>query len=970
MIGGGELRCLVLGPVAVNDASTGEQRPATGQAGAVLSMLAASFPRPVSSTRLIETIWADKAPATAETGIRVAVSRARDLLRGSGTENPITAESEHYSLLLPSESIDLFRFAAWVNEARVELSRANPDAAVKRLRDALQLWRGAPFGRWGSTESLLIEVAQLEQTRRDAEELFVDALLAARQGAEAILTAERLVESEPYRERRWMQLMLAMYREGRQSDALHAYQRAAARLGHDLGIMPSPEMVALEHDILIQAPHLSPTSPAASLPVSDLGALSDALHRTRIAPPRPGTSFVGRDDSLDEIRILQASHRMVTLVGPGGVGKTRLAAEFAHQHHVAVIFVPLAAVSEEDLVVALAERVGVGERPGTELVETLTEQLRSLEALIVLDNCEHLVAGTSRLAQVLIDSCPGISILATSRHRLGNESERLLKVEPLSIESARTMLFDRAIQHTGEAELAYFDTESVDALIACVDRLPLAIELAASQLDAQSPAQLVQALRHDLTSIGSASRVSDRHRDLTSLVQWSFDLLGHREQMLLIDLGVFETEFLAADAGAVAGCPEAEVGAGLRQLVRHSLLNVRTEARSVRYSIGEVVRLFTRDVVTPARRFESSQRHLRHFCQLAEGLEHELNSPREPQAVARLMPALGEIRSAIRHATESGDVDQAIRLTLSVFSSCTFRMNFDLLDGGAEIAELPGAENSRYYPELLGNMARFEWGRSDADRVLDYTARSIAASHRLGVGESITAHLALTAVAGYQGKLEASIQHLDQVTRLAQERGEPFWIVNAHVVAAIGAAVFGLGDIARSEGRKAVRAAEISGAPSVLAWALCGSGMSLVSDRPAQALPLFEEGVERARAVDNLVIVGMNLSGLVTSLRGLGRTDEARPLIKELLLMWSRGNRPAQLCDALVEAALVLASSDRRLASEAVRAADSMRMGYPFFVRDTAALEDLRSVRLGPVDRIWTEARTNGVIDRLVAALG
>ena len=972
MAAGVDLRCLVLGPVATV-AADGTERPAAGQSAAVLALLAADYPRPVRSARIAELLWGATPPASASTGVRVAVSRAREMLRCDTDDNPIRSDAEHYELTIAPDSIDVFSFMTLVNGARVDLARGRSETAVEQMQSALGLWRGSPFGAWGDAELLEVEVSQLQSARRDGEELLVDAMLASGRAEEAAAMAARWVETEPYRERRWMQLMLSLYRCDRQAEALRTFRRAADLLVEELGLTPSRDMIELERDILLQADHLDqrPRSPVIA---ADLSGLARSLRDAATVPPVPGTSFIGRGADTADVLDRLGTHRMVTLVGPGGVGKTRLATEVCALLDRSVIFVPLAAEQEQTIIAALASRLSISERSDIDLLETLVIQLNLSDAVIVFDNCEHVVDAVAELATALIHGCPNLTLLATSRHRVGITAEHCVTIAPLAPTDARELLVSRVRQMIdrdsfGDLDATEGSSSSIDELIRCVDRLPLAIELVASQLDTSTPTEILASLRSDLGSVGVPNRADPRHGDLASMVTWSYELLEPSARRLLAATGVFDGEFFADDAAAVSAQSTGDTSRDLRSLVRHSLIHARSEAGSVRYSVGEVVRLFARSSTPPSELAAFEFRHRAHYRLLVEQMELEMRSAREAVATGRLIDASSEVRRAWRRSVDAGDFATAVTILRDIHSFSAFQLQSELPDAAVALVARPECRDVPNYPSLLACVADTQWSRNDGEGAYRSATEAIASAERLGQPVPIKAHQILLVVCAFRRQLRRALEHHEHVREIAVASGQPQIIAHMHTVAAIGGAMFGLDEAAADNAQEAVRLADLLGNPTVSAWASYGAAMTLVEKQPHQALPLFEEGIAAAGQVHNLFISGMNLSGLARSLRWLGRQPEAAPIVGQLLDVWSRANRPAHLCDMLVDAALLVAPRDRGLGARAIVASEAIRIGESVYFTDTAAVDGLRLFVAEGYTRVWTDQRIADLVAELVESL-
>jgi DNA-binding SARP family transcriptional activator len=413
-----ELEFRVLGPV---EAVRNETRLALGgpRPRALLALLLLEPGRAVPADRLTEELWQGKLPSGRST-LPSYVSRLRAVL---GDETPITSSASSYALEVSPEQVDLARFERLVGEGQDALVRDASTRAAERFEKALSLWRGRPFGDLANEGMLRQEAERLEELRVAALEGRIQAELQLGKSAELVEELEALVQEHPYRERLWAQLMLALYRSGRQAYALAAYHRARAILDEQLGLEPSEELRQLEQAILRQeVPEARPPEERHNLPA-------------------PLTSFVGRKVELEELQQLLSEARLVTLTGVGGTGKTRLALEAARRALVdfpdGVYFADLAPVGEQALVARqVAEVLDVREQGDVPLEQLIAERLREQETLLLLDNCEHLREVCAELGRRLLATCPKLRILATSRELLGAPGEVDYPVPPLALPSA------------------------------------------------------------------------------------------------------------------------------------------------------------------------------------------------------------------------------------------------------------------------------------------------------------------------------------------------------------------------------------------------------------------------------------------------------------------------------------------------------------------------------------------------------
>ncbi|HEX6420025.1 MAG TPA: BTAD domain-containing putative transcriptional regulator [Acidimicrobiales bacterium] len=645
----------LLGPVEIAG-EDGTSVPVPGQKlQLLLAALAVERGRVVSPDRLIEILYGDDPPRQPANSLQVLVSRLRRCLTAAGDDVAIETSDAGYSLVTRNGAgTDLERFERAVARAR-SLRGDDPGAALAELRAAHGLVRGDPLAGLPAEGWARAERARVAEAYLAAEEDRIDAELAVGGHTTVVGELERLTAQHPLRERLWAQLILALYRCGRQADALRAYQDARRNLVDQLGIEPGAELRRLEAAVLAQDPSLDgdhrrngerpadaaagPGPPPAAAAVPGAGAAgtpSPASGPPDAAPdgdtgvpgaggrrpgtptrasapgtpttgdrrrtgnvPRPLTACLGRERELADVLELIASHRLVTLVGPGGAGKTRLAVEAAHalapDAPDGVWLVDLAAVRDEaGALMALVRTLGLDEgvlagalapRSAAEVALALADQ----RIVLLVDNCEHVVDEVARIVETLLASCPDLRVLATSRETLGVPGEFLFVVPPLTLDRAVELFLDR--MSSGGTAPPPVDgwRDTVAEICARLDGLPLAVELAAARARHLDLAEIAERLdrRFDLLVEGPRT-AQPRQRTLRAVVDWSYDLLDEREQRVFERLAVFSGGATAAAARTVCaggGIQPGEVEAVLGRLVDKSLVQLERTPAGARFGM-------------------------------------------------------------------------------------------------------------------------------------------------------------------------------------------------------------------------------------------------------------------------------------------------------------------------------------------------------------------------------------------------
>jgi predicted ATPase/DNA-binding SARP family transcriptional activator len=602
----------VLGPVEV--VRDGVSLVLGPKPRAVLAFLVLNAGLPVSAARISKELWGDDPPPTARSSLHVHLSKLRKALASRLRTTPAG-----YVLKAEPAEVDALRFERAVDAVR----RRDDDTGTTSdtLRAALAMWRGPAFEGIDQSPAIMAAAARLEELRMTATEDRVEADLALGRHEELVGELQGIVETHPTRERLAGQLMLALHRRHRSADALRVYDRLCTSLDETLGVDPGDDLSALAKAIRRGDPTLVRPGPAGL--------------------PLPTTSFVGRADELAELEELLGRERLVTLVGAGGSGKSRLALELARvaasDHPGGVFLVGLGGLAPADSVTrAVAARVDARERPGEPLLPTIAERFRHGSALVLLDDCDHLAAQCAGLCAGLLEAVPGLRILATSREPLGVSGELTYRVQGLALpasdarpaeqlrsDSVRLLAERVAAARPG---LRLQEGDAADAAAVCrhLDGLPLAIELVAARIRSMSLHEVADHVGHYLDLVGGGRRAGhERHRTMRAAIDWSHQLLDEPERVLFRRLPVFASGFGSAAAEALAAVdpPASPAVAILAQLVDRSLVEVTLRpGEAARYRLLEVVRQYaTWCLVEAGEEAAVRAAHGAWFAELASG---------------------------------------------------------------------------------------------------------------------------------------------------------------------------------------------------------------------------------------------------------------------------------------------------------------------------------------------------------------
>lgn len=648
------MRIDVLGPLRV----TGDEVTEPNRASQLrlLALFALQAGRRIGTERLIDMYWGETPPTGAKAALQTHVSALRRLLG----PDLIKTEGYGYRLDLDGVRLDAIEFDVAADESRRAATDEDWEAALERATEGLALWRGSPFTELGDDDFARAEIARLEEAHLELWEMRNESLLRLGRPDEALPELERLVVEHPYRERLWEHLMMARYRLGRHAEALGAYRTLSEHLA-EVGLVPSPMIRRLEEKILLHHEELS--APPHNL------------------PPEL-TSFIGRDDELSDLAKLLGAHRLVTISGAGGSGKTRLAlqvaADLLDSFPDGCWLVSLADLADAELIPIELSAV-LGLRPHDENpLEALLASIRHDEMLVVLDNCEHLRDGAAAVARRLIEAAGRVRILATSREPLHVPGEVVYEVPPLESPSMDMPALEVAgydavrlfVDRAALADPHFRPDDSSYSLVGNIcrrlDGIPLAIELAAAKIRSFSLESIDQRLGERLLSLsGSSTATIARHQTLETAIAWSHDLLDEMGRRFLARLAVFRGGFDLDMVRQVAGDDSDSADtmiSAFESLVDKSLV-AREQLVSDRYRLLEPVREFARERLgNSGEEGEIRRRHL-HWCvAFASAFEHAIFGAGRHELLARLAAEIENLHTGLELAIDTSDAHAISRI--------------------------------------------------------------------------------------------------------------------------------------------------------------------------------------------------------------------------------------------------------------------------------------------------------------------
>ena len=857
----------------------------------LLALLLIHADTSVSPGHAVEVLWDGQPPPSATKGLHTYLSRLR---RALGEDGRIVSDPHGYRLRVGDRELDARRFEDGVAAARLQLEQAPAEAAAG-LADALSLWRGPAYGEFADADFARPEAVRLDELHLAAtEDAFAARLACGDSGVVADL--EAFTTANPLRERAHAQLMTALSRSGRQTDALEVYQRMRHRLAEDAGLEPSPALQQLQADILQHAPDVTA---ATAAPTRHSPAQSPAGRL-----PAPATSFVGRHHESEAVHRMLERARLVTLTGVGGVGKTRLAlqaaATSAERYPDGAWCCELASSDSEAVGHAVADTLGLHQQAGAGMADSIVAALADKQLLLVLDNCEHVIDAAAQLAGSILRGCPEVTILATSREPLAVDGEQVWLVPPLPLPADRAddptgapsvrLFYDRARSHRFDLDDDAATVAAVADICRQLDGLPLAIELAAALVPALEPADIARRLGQRFRLLTRGPRTDRRHRSLTAVVAWSYQLLDPPEQQLFDRLSVFAGGFTLAAAEGVCADDELAVDhlAGLLAgLVSRSMVEVDRTCEPVRYHLLHTLRHYAGQRL--AERGETPVLRARHaawFVELAERADVEVRGPREAEAVALVESELANLRATHRWTTGQGDAELALRLVAALYVYARFRLNDEVFAWAEEAAALPAAADHPLLPTVLGVAAHGRSNRGDLTGARELAEHALtAAAEPAGLFVPLRV-LATTAL--HEGRLDDCHHYTRRAIDSARRDGDVYYQLwmQMHEVLAL---VYGGQPQAGIEGALAQQAASQQLAnPTQRAWALYGHAEACGDDSPETALRLLDEVIALTEPVRGRFLQGV---ARVTSTSLLARHQDAHEALAafpELIDQWRR----------------------------------------------------------------------------------
>jgi predicted ATPase/DNA-binding SARP family transcriptional activator len=920
--GDGHLRIAVLGPIRVVDPEGRDCTPDGVLQRRLLALLVLHRGRVVSADAAIDVLWPSRLPRDPVGALQNHVSRLRRLLPGPVIESV----GDGYRLDPAPVEVDCDRLRAAVSRG------ARDGAALVDVEAVLEQWTGRAYPELDDVDAARAEAARLDELRIRAREVRAEGHLARGEtdGAVADLTA--LAGEEPLRERPRALLMAALATTGRRAEALRVYDDFRRRLGDELGIEPSPALVD-QHAAILAGEGDAPTGPATSDPAA-----------TRL--PVPPTSLVGREALVDEVTSVVGASRLVTLVGPGGVGKTRLLLEVgrrlgAARPDRAVVWCELAAADEASATGAIAAALGVDARPGVPLVDRVTSVLAHAEVVVLADNCEHVLVPVAALVEQLLARCPNVTVVASSRERLRIAGEQVCAVPPLPVDgndgdpAAVRLFVERARAVSAGFAPSADDLACVAEIVRRLDGLPLAIELAAARLYTHDVGAVAAGLDRRFSLLSSGYRTATRHGSLSAAVSWSFELLDEKLRNVFAALSVFAGPFSVDDAAAVCSLDPPDADAALVELTERSLV-MRAPGRGL--VLLETLRAFGTDQLVAVGQVDLvHERHATHFTAWVERASARMLDP-ETTAVSEVEAAIPELRAALSWLVDHHRAEEAGRLVFGLLSYGILRLRPDVLAWASRVRAIDPDGRSPLAARVLVAEAYATWMSGDVGGATALAARALAVAERAGgplPAETLTINGTCALV---EGRLHDALGWYERAIEAAAEDRSWRLFASSTSLLARGYA----GDPTGPE-RAAALLAEIAGdvnPQAAYAWYCAGEAMLAID--PELARTRFTTALELADSTGASFVTGVAGASRASLDARLGDPVDAAAEYRWLIDHWRRAGMWSTQWTMLRSIAGLLARlgkhEDAAVLLGAVRATTS---GHRIFGADDAALTDL-----------------------------
>lgn len=903
----------VLGPLRVV-AATGEEVRLSGvlqrRLLAVLVLRRGSVVSPDSAT---EALWPTGLPNDPAAALQNHVSRLRQRLPAGIVESV----GSGYRLDADRVEVDVDRLESLLAD--------QPLVAAHELQRQLARWRGAAYADLDEYDPARVEAARLDELRQRGREAVAEARLAVGDLDGLVTEVATMVESDPLRERPRELLMSALAASGRTVEALRVFDDFRRLLGDELGIEPSPSLTAA-HDALLLGEE--PSSRRA---------------RSRSRLPIPPTALVGREGAVIELVELAGANRLVTLLGPGGVGKTRLLIELGSRLragvHGPVVWCDLTRTDAQSACDTVSAALGIDARRCVDPLDRIVEVVGDDDIVLLLDNCEHVLDPIAELVDGIVSGCPNVTVIATSRERLRAAGEKLFVVPPLSALTGDDPAVELFVKCAGAVSPEFSPDDDqlaeVVEIVRRLDGLPLAIELAAARLRSLELSELAAGLDRRFNVLSTGSRTSARHASLTAAVTWSFDSLDDELRRTFVALSMFSRPFTAADAAAVCGVDAAAVTELLSGLVERSLVQ---RAPGRRYVLLETLRAFGIEQLVGAGEADRvRERHARWMVDWVEQAEGALAVPGRP-VLAEVNEAIPELRAVLSWVVDHGMANHAGRLVVRLRTFALLRVRPDVLAwADTALATDPGD----MAPALLAAAAYATWMAGDIERASELVEHGFRREREL---RGVSPVASLRAMRGnidlFEGRLTDATWWYQQAIDTVAGNEVELTLNRATQLLSLGYA----GDLRAVDLAERLLAdlGDAATAPTAYAWYCAGEAdLSFDLDRARARLVRAMELAEATGASFVLGVAGASKASIEAR---VGDPEVAMADYAWLIEHWRRAGMWATQWTMLRSVAVLLGRVGRYLDAAVLEGAvRGTSEGHRIFGSDAAALDELSS---------------------------
>lgn len=826
---------------------------------AVLTLLALAEGRTVTVEHLVDALWPTEVPESGRQALHSHVFRLRGHLAAAAAR--LQTRHGGYRLELDGDGLDVAQARTMLNTARSTTHR-DPAGAYTQLQQAHTLFRGPILPDLTDIAPIAAAIEACAQLHRDVTDALITSAIAARHADEIVGLATASTTQDPLREPAVLLLMRALAATGRAPEALRTAHEYRHRLAEETGLDPSPALDELVRDIAGGAAGPAPTRTDTPAPAHPAG--------------RPTTRLIGRDEQVAALHRQLATERLVMLVGPGGVGKTRVALQVAHTTETATVLL-LAPVTDPAAVGhALAAALNLNIVQG-DVLSACVAVLGERPGLLVIDNCEHLLEAVRDTVSVILTACPQVSVLATSREPLGLAAEYVSRLAPLALPrpdqdpthvASVALFLDRARRVRPGPAPTPAQLTAVADIVHRLDGIPLAIELAAGRLSTFSLADLHARLDRSLDLLGAGPPSGDpRHRTLRATVEWSYELLTDDERRLFRHLSVFvdgvgldAAERLAAELRL-----DSDPGTVLARLVDASMIEAQFGA-DTRYRMLETLRAFGRDRLIAAGEHEAATtRLLRWAVDLSTWCGTTMTTDAEPHADAALRRELPNLRAAWRLARSRAALDDAAAIVTGLFEAVAYRDLIEIRGWAEELADDPALPAHPRAGAVLGTAAEAAYHRGDHPRA-ERLARA-GLERTTDTDESWYCLLPLSVVHLARGEHADAVAHALAGAALAPRAGDGYGI------AALATAY--AGDLHQARTLNGKGSADAV-SPSMRSWrAYVAAEIHSCAGDSQPAEQQYQRAIDLARGSGATFLVGVATVGLLAVRAGAGRVHDA-----------------------------------------------------------------------------------------------